>query len=136
MRSLAAPEATRALTQRGTTPSEFALSIEQSSQEGHKKREVASRALQIFWFFVLVGVQCTAFLLFKLVQVSGQYTFSVASSVAFTELLKLLLALFLHSRNLCSSGQTVCCRSSWTQGLTQELALKYLGLAVLYCFNN
>merc|ERR1711988_318783 len=86
---------------------EAATPIEIDSSGAAKKSAAASYAVQLFWFTILVCIQCTAFLLFKLVQVSDQYTFSVASSVAITEMLKLVLAVGLHARNLWSSGQTV-----------------------------
>ena len=96
----------------------------------------AAHTKQFFWLIVLVCIQCIAFLLFKVVQVSGQYTFSVASSIAITEVLKLLLAAFLHARNLFTSAQPVMSWHSWTKELTLALACKYLGLATLYSLNN
>eukprot|EP00900_Chrysochromulina_parva_P017430 jgi/Chrpa1/25689/Chrysochromulina_OHIO_Genome00016289-RA len=53
-------------------------------------------AKQLGAFMTLVVVQATAILLFKLCQNDGKYTFNPASSVALTEMCKLLLAGSLH----------------------------------------
>ena len=50
---------------------------------------------QLGAFVLLVGVQTFAILLFKLCQVNGAYTFSPASSVALTEMCKLVLLVYL-----------------------------------------
>lgn len=71
-------------------------------------------AEQLGAFLVLVVVQSTAILLFKLCQKDGKYTFNPASSVALTELCKLLLAGGLHAHYVQGSkkpffeGVTVC----------------------------
>lgn len=53
-------------------------------------------AKQLGSFTILVVVQSTAILLFKLCQRDGKYTFNPASSVCLTELCKLVLASSLH----------------------------------------
>ena len=87
-------------------------------------------AQQLGSFFVLVCVQSTAILLFKLCQVGGTYTFSPASSVALTELCKLALAAGMHSRNVAASGER------WFEGVSLRIVLHYFGLSLLYTINN
>ena len=58
---------------------------------------------QVGAFFVLVVVQSAAILLFKLCQQNGKYTFNPASSVALTEMCKLVLAGTLHYNHVLSS---------------------------------
>ena len=55
-------------------------------------------AKQLGAFSILVVVQSFAILLFKLCQKDGRYTFNPASSVALTEVCKLVLASTLHWR--------------------------------------
>jgi hypothetical protein len=60
--------------------------------------ELSHYAKQLGAFFTLVVVQAAAILLFKLCQQNGTYTFNPASSVALTEMCKLLLAFTLHAQ--------------------------------------
>ena len=60
-------------------------------------------AKQLGAFMTLVVVQAMAILLFKLCQNDGKYTFNPASSVALTEMCKLLLAGSLHYNHVASS---------------------------------
>jgi len=72
-----------------------------------------------------------AILLFKLVQVQHAYTFSPASSVALTQLLKLALAACLHARYMRSEpGRT------WAQGISCRIIIHCVGLATVYMVNN
>ena len=58
---------------------------------------------QLASFTILVVVQSTAILLFKLCQRDGKYTFNPASSVALTEVCKLALAASLHYQYVSSA---------------------------------
>ena len=79
-------------------------------------------------FFVLVFMQTTAILLFKLCQEEGAYTFSPASSIAITEFAKLAMASGLHYRAVD--------RAELFEGLDARIVLNYAGLALLYTTNN
>ena len=79
-------------------------------------------------FFVLVFMQTTAILLFKLCQEEGAYTFSPASSIAITEFAKLAMASGLHYRAVD--------RAKLFEGLDARIVLNYAGLALLYTTNN
>ncbi|KAK7247748.1 hypothetical protein SO694_00088166 [Aureococcus anophagefferens] len=79
-------------------------------------------------FFVLVFMQTTAILLFKLCQEEGAYTFSPASSIAITEFAKLAMASGLHYRAV--DGAKLF------EGLDARIVLNYAGLALLYTTNN
>jgi len=87
--------------------------------------------LQLGAFFVLVGVQSGALLLFKVAQTSGSYSFSPASSVALTELCKLFLAVSLHARYVATTPG-----ASPLGTLTPRCVLHYFGLAMCYTVNN
>jgi len=89
-------------------------------------------ALQLGSFCILVVVQSTALLLFKICQVHGSYTFSPASNVAFTELCKLALASSLHYGYISKSSTP----RSFFDGVSPRIALHYFGLAMLYTINN
>jgi len=91
---------------------------------------LSAYAKQLAAFMVLVVVQATAILLFKLCQQDGKYTFSPASSVALTELCKLALALTLHYQHISSSN-----RPFW-EGISIRIAAHYFGLSLLYTINN
>jgi len=91
---------------------------------------LSAYAKQLAAFMVLVVVQATAILLFKLCQRDGKYTFSPASSVALTELCKLALALALHYQHISSSK-----RPFW-EGMSIRIAVHYFGLSLLYTINN
>jgi len=79
---------------------------------------------------VLVIVQSTAILLFKLCQEGGRYTFNPASSVALTEVCKLALAGSLHLQYVNSS------KKPFWEGVTPKVVIHYFGLSALYTFNN
>ena len=84
---------------------------------------------QLGAFVLLVGVQTFAILLFKLCQVNGAYTFSPASSVALTEMCKLVLAMFLHMQFRDKS-------KPFFENVNTRMVLHYLGLSALYTANN
>ena len=86
--------------------------------------------LQIGSFFVLVAVQSTALLLFRLCQTSGAYEFSPASCVALTEACKLVLASTLHLRHVRSTGDALF------HNVTPKIVAHYFGLALCYTVNN
>ena len=93
--------------------------------------EFSHYTLQLGSFFILVAVQSTAILLFKLCQqAGGGYAFSPASSVAMTEVCKLVLAASLHHQQVSSSGKP------WFAGVNQRIVLHYFGLSLLYTVNN
>ena len=85
---------------------------------------------QLGAFTILVVVQSFAILLFKLCQVGGKYTFNPASSVALTELCKLVLASTLHYRYCLSENKQIF------EGVNVKIVLHYLGLSFLYTVNN
>lgn len=86
--------------------------------------------MQLVAFFTLVVVQSGAILLFKLAQIGGSYTFSPASSVALTELVKLALAFGSHALEVRHTG------NEWFPGLSLPIMLHYFGLSCLYTTNN
>jgi len=86
--------------------------------------------MQIVAFFTLVVVQSVAILLFKLAQTGGAYTFSPASAVALTELVKLALAATSHALDVRRTGD------EWFAGLSVAIMLHYFGLSCLYTTNN
>jgi len=86
--------------------------------------------MQLGSFCMLVVVQSTALLTFRICQTSGSYDFSPASSVALTEACKLALAASLHYRHVQSTGAPLF------EGLSPTIVLNYLGLAALYTVNN
>jgi hypothetical protein len=75
-------------------------------------------------------VQSTAILLFKLCQKDGKYTFNPASSVALTEICKLILASTLHYQSVTSS------KKGFWEGVTPKIVINYFGLSLLYTINN
>ena len=87
-------------------------------------------AKQVGSFFILVGVQSAAILLFKLCQKDGKYTFNPASSVALTELCKLALAGSLHYQYVSSS------KKPFFENVNTKIVVNYLGLSFLYTVNN
>lgn len=89
-----------------------------------------SAGMQLVAFFTLVVVQSGAILLFKLAQIGGSYTFSPASSVALTELVKLALAFGSHALEVRHTG------NEWFPGLSLPILLHYFGLSCLYTTNN
>lgn len=89
-----------------------------------------SAGMQLIAFFTLVVVQSGAILLFKLAQIGGSYTFSPASSVALTELVKLALAFGSHALEVRHTG------NEWFPGLSVPILLHYFGLSCLYTTNN
>lgn len=91
---------------------------------------VDHNVVQIGVFVLLVCVQTFAILLFKLCQVNGAYTFSPASSVALTELCKLLLAGTIHGQSVRSSGKP------FFENVSIRMVLHYVGLSALYTANN
>jgi len=93
-------------------------------------RELSDYAKQLGAFVVLVVVQSTAILLFKLCQEGGRYTFNPASSVALTEICKLVLAGSLHLQYVNSS------KKPFWEGVTPKVVIHYFGLSALYTFNN
>jgi UDP-sugar transporter A1/2/3 len=93
-------------------------------------KQLSSWGLQIGAFLVLVCVQSTALLLFRLCQSSGSYSFSKASSVALTEACKLGLALSLHGRHVLSTGAPAL------ENLSPRIVAHYFGLALCYTANN
>ena len=86
--------------------------------------------IQVGVFVLLVCVQTFAILLFKLCQVNGAYTFSPASSVALTEICKLMLAGTLHAQSVRSSGKP------FFENVSVRMVLHYLGMSALYTANN
>ncbi|KAL1526182.1 hypothetical protein AB1Y20_014910 [Prymnesium parvum] len=92
--------------------------------------ELTEYAKQVGAFFILVVVQSTAILLFKLCQEGGKYTFNPASSVALTEICKLMLASSLHWYGLSKS------KKPFWEGVNTRVVLHYFGLSALYTFNN
>ena len=87
-------------------------------------------AQQLGAFFTLVVVQSTAILLFKLCQQDGKYTFNPASSVALTEMCKLVLAASLHFRHVSAS------KKPFFENVNTRIVVHYLGLSTLYTINN
>lgn len=87
-------------------------------------------AKQLGAFMTLVVVQAMAILLFKLCQNDGKYTFNPASSVALTEMCKLLLAGSLHYNHVASSKKPL-----W-EGVSPKIVFHYLGLSMMYTINN
>ena len=87
-------------------------------------------AKQVGSFFILVGVQSAAILLFKVCQKDGKYTFNPASSVALTELCKLALAGSLHYQYVSSS------KKPFFENVNTKIVVNYLGLSFLYTVNN
>lgn len=87
-------------------------------------------AKQLGAFVILVVVQSTAILLFKVCQVGGAYTFNPASSVALTEVCKLALAGTLHFQYVSSSGEPF-----W-KGVNTKIVVHYFFLSALYTANN
>ena len=85
---------------------------------------------QLASFTILVVVQSTAILLFKLCQHDGKYTFNPASSVALTEVCKLILAGTLHYQYVSSSGKP------FFENVNGKIIMHYLGLSFLYTVNN
>jgi UDP-sugar transporter A1/2/3 len=92
--------------------------------------ELSHYTMQVGSFFILVAVQSTAILLFKLCQVGGAYTFSPASSVALTEVCKLALAASMHHQQVQTSGK------AWFAGVNQRIVVHYFALSLLYTINN
>lgn len=88
--------------------------------------------LQLVSFVVLVVIQSTAMLLFKLCQVDGKYPFSIASSVALTEMCKLVLAASMHYRDVARSGG----KRQFFEGISFRIVAHYFGLSMLYTVNN
>lgn len=86
--------------------------------------------MQLVAFFTLVTVQSGAILLFKLAQIGGAYTFSPASSVALTELVKLALAAGSHALEVRRTGD------DWFPGISWPIVMHYFGLSCLYTTNN
>jgi len=87
-------------------------------------------AKQLGAFVTLVIVQATAILLFKLCQQNGKYTFNPASSVALTEVCKLVLAFSLHYQYVQSS------KKPFWEHVSPRIILHYVGLSTLYTINN
>jgi len=85
---------------------------------------------QLGSFVTLVVVQAMAILLFKLCQHDGKYTFNPASSVALTEMCKLLLAGSLHYNYVLSS------KKPFFENVSPKIIFNYLGLSTLYTINN
>ena len=91
--------------------------------------------LQLGAFCILVVVQASALLLFKLCQTSGSYEFSPASAVASTEACKLALAATLHwhatrPKEGAEEGRALL------EGVSPRIVMHYFGLACLYTANN
>ena len=84
-------------------------------------------------FFLLVFIQTTAILLFKLCQFEGVYTFSPTSSIAITEFTKLCMAAGLQYRFAGGRGTTF---SKFFNSLSPVIVANYAGLALLYTTNN
>ena len=120
-------------------------------------------AKQLGAFTILVVVQATAILLFKLCQQDGKYTFNPASSVALTEVCKLVLAFSLHYQYVqsakkpfwegvsvrtrqhlltptphsCTYSPCSCPINASCACVGQpKIVVHYLGLSTLYTFNN
>ena len=87
-------------------------------------------SLQIASFVALVALQTTAILLFKVCQEHGAYTFSPASSIAMTEMLKFFIAGTLHTRHVKETGEDLL------KGVSLPIILNYAGLSALYTLNN
>ena len=87
-------------------------------------------AKQLGAFSILVVVQSFAILLFKLCQKDGKYTFNPASSVALTEVCKLVLASSLHWRTSKAENKALFENVNW------KIVLHYFGLSTLYTINN
>ena len=87
---------------------------------------LSARALGAF--VVLVFMQTTAILLFKLCQEDGLYTFSPASSIVMSEVAKLVMSTTFHYRSV---G-----RAQFFEGLTPVIVGNYAGLSLLYTTNN
>lgn len=90
----------------------------------------AQYAKQLGAYGVLVVVQTFALLLYKLCQQNGTYTFNPASSVALTEICKLLISLSLHAHH------TYTRRSPLFENVNAQIVLHYIGLSTLYTINN
>ena len=87
---------------------------------------LSARALGAF--VVLVFMQTTAILLFKLCQEDGLYTFSPASSIVMSEVAKLVMSTTFHYRSV---G-----RAQFFEGLSPVIVGNYAGLSLLYTTNN
>jgi len=87
-------------------------------------------AKQLGAFSILVIVQSFAILLFKLCQQDGKYTFNPASSVALTEVCKLVLASSLHFR-YCKAE-----KKPLFENVNTRIVVHYFGLSLLYTVNN
>merc|ERR1719487_1989176 len=85
---------------------------------------------QFLSFTILVVVQSTAILLFKVCQQDGKYTFNPASSVALTEVCKLVLAASLHYQYVSSAKKPMF------ENVNSKIVIHYFGLALLYTINN
>ena len=85
-------------------------------------------------FTVLIIMHTAAYLTFKAVQSDGHYTFSPASSVTFTEALKLVLALTLHQ--LTKSTPAGAKKTEPAPPLSRGLVWKSALLATMYTANN
>ncbi|CAN8073731.1 unnamed protein product [Agarophyton chilense] len=81
----------------------------------------------------LVGVQLFASVVLKLAHAGGSYTFSPQSSLALSEIIKLLMSLlYIFNNERTVHGVAHCVRKQ----TTLTLAWHMFGLAALYCFNN
>ncbi|KAJ1632345.1 nucleotide-sugar transporter-domain-containing protein [Pavlovales sp. CCMP2436] len=87
-------------------------------------------AMQLVAFFTLVTVQSGAILLFKLAQIGGGYSFSPASSVCLTEMVKFTIAFGSHALEVRRTGD------DWFPDLSWPIIGHYFGLSILYTINN
>ena len=131
-------EDTPSMSNRADSLSEAELSLEIKAESPIMPQMSVKKAAKYYvarltWFVVLICVQSIAFLLFKEVQVSGSYTFSVASCVTIVEFCKLVVGCGLYLKYLLHKGRPL---SSWRDGVTRPLVLQYLCLATFYCINN
>mmetsp|Transcript_36435 Transcript_36435/g.91704 ORF Transcript_36435/g.91704 Transcript_36435/m.91704 type:complete len:796 (-) Transcript_36435:526-2913(-) len=80
-------------------------------------------------FFLLVFVQTTFLLSFKLSQKGGTYKYNTASAIATTELVKCCLAAGMHWASNRSA-------TPWFSSVHKSDVFKWAVLAIMYCINN
>eukprot|EP00178_Gracilaria_changii_P014133 TRINITY_DN40119_c0_g1_i1.p2 TRINITY_DN40119_c0_g1~~TRINITY_DN40119_c0_g1_i1.p2 ORF type:complete len:392 (+),score=65.87 TRINITY_DN40119_c0_g1_i1:402-1577(+) len=128
-------ETRRSLLRDSAAMSRLSRSPSRSSSRGRLKREAREYdvRIKVVACLSLVCVQLFASIVLKLANAGGKYTFSPQSSLAWSELIKLVLSLlYILYDERSVRGTTQCLReqSSW------RLGWHMFGLAALYCFNN
>ena len=108
--------------------------------EAHVKREWSSKVVQhLVIFVVLTFMHALALLVFKLCTVNHTYPFSPASSLVCTEATKLVLATFLHSREIASMPEETRpagTLDSFRKTATLKVWIATAVISLLYAVNN